>query len=97
MGNDGNGAVHQFPKNIPIIGQPFTLKNFFTTVQIVCNCEGKEPVLLVGNGFGRCPACARVFQLQGIRANPKGGLEFAIGLVTQTPGPEPDAAPPPAV
>lgn len=72
-----------FKKEVPIIGQPFTLKNFFVTLQILCNCEDKEPVLLVGNGIGKCPACDRMFQLQGIKADQRGQLQFAIGLVTQ--------------
>lgn len=92
MGSNGNNPVVQFPnQKVPIIGQPFALKNFFVTLQIVCNCEGKEPVLLVGNGIGKCPACQRAFQLQSVRANPKGGLEFAIGMIAQGTEPEPAA------
>lgn len=95
MGSNGNSPVVKFPTGVPIVGQPFTLKNFFVTVQIVCNCEGKEPVLLVGNGIGTCPGCRRGFQLQGIQSNPR-GLEFRIGLITPqasaAPAPEPPAA-----
>lgn len=78
---NGNGPIVQFPKHLPIIGQLFTLKNFFVTVQIQCNCEAKEPVLLVGNGLSQCPACKRIFQMQGIQPGANGQLSFAIGLV----------------
>lgn len=74
----------QFPKHtVPIVGQPFTLKNFFVTVQIVCNCAGKEPILLVGPAIGTCPACRRQFQFQGLRTE-QGQLQFMIALVANT-------------
>ena len=84
-----NGKVTPFPSNrIPILGQPFTMKTFFVTVQIVCNCEAKEPVLLVANGVGTCPGCRRQYQLQQVK-----GLQLGIALVGQAET-EP---PPPAV
>lgn len=70
---------------VPIVGQPFTLKNYFVTVQIVCNCVGKEPVLLAAHTPGQCPACHRVFQLQGLKPDPTGQLQFVIGIVQQQP------------
>ena len=90
-GHRRGGPAIPFPAGVPIIGQPFTLKNFFVTVQIVCNCEAKEPVLLVGNSISQCPGCRRAFQMQEIQANPGGGLQFMIGLVAQQPAA--DAAP----
>lgn len=78
-----------FQKNtVPILGQPFTLKNFFVTVQIVCNCAGKEPILLVGPAIGTCSACLRRFQFQGLRTE-QGQLQFMISLIANTAEPEP--------
>lgn len=79
----GNNIFGSFKKDVPIVGQPFTMKGFFITVQVVCNCPDKEPVLLVGSGIGKCPACERMFQLQGVQPGPK-GLQFQIGMVTET-------------
>ena len=89
--NGRNGHASPVPgQNIPIIGQPFTLKNFFITVQIVCNCPAKEPLLLVGGGPAQCPACKQGFVFQGLGADPAGQLQFKIGLVRQAE--EPPAA-----
>lgn len=71
--------------NIPIIGQPFVIKSFVPMLQIVCNCEAKEPLLLIGNGAGQCPACHRGFQLQGMKADPSGQVQFIVGLVADQP------------
>lgn len=79
--------ITEFKKReLPIVGQPFIVKGFVPMVQIVCNCEGKEPVLLIGNGIAQCPACSRRFQLQGIQPGPN-GLQFVIGLVADTSAP----------
>ena len=66
-----------FPKlatnNVPIIGQPFTVKTWVATVVIVCNCPGKEPVLLAGDSVGTCSACQQAFQLHGLQIDPNTG------------------------
>lgn len=77
-----NSNPIQFKKPaLPIVGQPFTLKSWFLTISIVCNCEAKEPVLLIGNAIGTCQACGRRWQQQGMKAAPNGEIAFAIGFV----------------
>lgn len=93
-GNGSNGHASAIPgQNIPIVGQPFALKNFFITVQIVCNCAAKEPILLVGHGPAQCPACHQGFQFSGLGVQ-NGQLQFKIGLVRQQEPPPGDEAGP---
>ena len=76
--NNGNGKnLQPFASTgkVPIIGQPFVMKGWFPTVHIVCACEAKEPVLLVGDAVGVCPACHRGFVIQVKK------LEMGIGIV----------------
>ena len=54
------------PAVVPLVGQPFMVKGWFPTVQIVCACDAHEPVLCVGVAPSACPACGRVFQVQDI-------------------------------
>jgi len=57
-----NGKPLPFPTaNVPIIGQPFTLKGGFSTTLVQCECEAKVPVLVIGAGPGVCAACRRTF------------------------------------
>lgn len=72
---------------IPILGQPCTFLAFVPTVMITCNCDGQAPVLLVGmGGRAKCPACDRVFELNGIQFQ-KGQPQLAVnvGLVINEP------------
>ena len=77
-----------FPKpanNIPIIGQPFTLKSWTANVLIVCNCPAKEPVILTGDAMAQCPACQRTFQVQGMVIDPRTGqINFQIAMHAKT-------------
>ena len=70
--------------DVPIIGAPYTLKNWCITVMLVCGCEKKEPVLFVGQlgTMAQCPACQKVYQLQAFGMNPDKTIQFgfAIGL-----------------
>src|SRR5262245_21921683 len=80
---NGNRDPLQFPKaSLPIVGQPFTMKAWLLTVSIVCNCDAKEPVLLVGQLVAQCRACGRQFQHQGLRAGPNGEVSHAIGIIS---------------
>jgi hypothetical protein len=83
----GGGGAIPFKREVPIVGQPFAMKSWFLTIAIVCNCEAKEPVLLVGNGVGRCTSCRRTFQSQGLKAGPNGDVQFMIALVAQAEEP----------
>lgn len=86
MNSNGNGpggiqpGVHE--QGIPIIGQPFELKNWFLTTLLQCNCEAKAPVLLVGaiGAKAACPACKKIFVLQGFSGEPPAKLTINIGL-----------------
>lgn len=73
----------KFPTNtIPIIGQPFALKGWVPTVMITCNCEAKEPVLIVGvMQPAQCPACKRGFVVGAIQYNGQTG-QNEVGIAT---------------
>lgn len=63
-----NGSAVQplaFKPAIPIIGQPFQIKGWFSTVLIVCNCPAKESIVIPQAAAARCPSCGRVFLNQG--------------------------------
>lgn len=52
------------PPNVPILGQPYILANWFTCVIIVCNmCDNHSVLTLVGSNPATCPACKTVFQM----------------------------------
>lgn len=78
------GSPIPFPSNsVPIVGQPFTFKSWFPTVQIVCNCEAKEPVLLIGNGAHECPACHRHFIVAKVEYDVQTGkLNIGVAIVS---------------
>lgn len=49
--------------DIPVIGQPYTLEGWFTTVVIRCRmCDKAQTVMLVGCNPVMCPNCNTVFQ-----------------------------------
>lgn len=80
---NGHGGPLQFksPNEIPIVGQPFTIKGWFPTVLLVCNCEGKEPVMLPRGGGAQCPSCKKVFTIQSVQFSPDGNVGFGIGMM----------------
>lgn len=62
---------------VPILNQPFTIKGWFLTLSILCQCG--EPVMLVGQpGAGSKCACGRTLVFHGIRET-QGQIGFAIG------------------
>jgi hypothetical protein len=90
MGANGNGNVMDFGSRtvplaaIPIVGQPFVLKGGHSVTLIQCQCDAKEPVILIGPMPNACPACKRTFVVQ--RFSQTGpGIEASIGIV-QVPG-----------
>lgn len=86
MGHDNNGhkptLAFKAPAGLPIIGQPFTIKNWFPTVLLVCNCEGKEPVMVPRGGAAQCPACKKIYSIQQVAMTPDGNVNFGIGVMT---------------
>jgi len=69
--------------HLPIVGQPFTIKSWLACVNVVCNCEAKEPVLIVGfNMPAFCPACRRGFAIGVIQFNGQTGQNHVgIGVI----------------
>lgn len=84
---------------VPIVGQPCTIITWFPTLSITCNCEAKQPVLLVGIGnLSVCVNCGRGFQLIGVRQNATGEPpHFDIHIVMAARAPETGAAEPPGL
>lgn len=70
------------PSGIAIIGAPFTIKSWFPTVLLVCNCEGKEPVMIPRGGAAPCPACKRLYTIQQVVFTPDGNVNFGIGMMS---------------
>jgi hypothetical protein len=64
--------------DIPVVGQPFTIKGWFPTVLLVCNCRGKEPIMIPRGAGGQCPSCKRVYTIQQIHTP---GIQFGIGIL----------------
>ncbi len=77
--------VHPFPAGIPIIGQPFTLKSWVPIVNLVCNCEAHDVVLLVGEAPGACPSCGRGFVIISVAHKLQQPPQIGIGIVRTTP------------
>lgn len=87
MSNNGKGPIpFAVKEGIPIVGQPLTVVTWFPTVSVTCNCDAKQPVLIVGFGnLSVCPMCGRGFQLYGVtqpdmRQNPR-PPHFDINIV----------------
>ena len=60
--------------NVPLVGQPCTVKGWFPSVLIHCNCEAKEPMMIVGlGGVAQCPACGRGFTVTEIHHDARTG------------------------
>ena len=93
--SQGNGNSQSppaaFPSNgqIPIIGQPATLKALRLMVVLQCNCTGKSPIVLMLQEKVACPSCHRIFTV-GLRDVNQLVSNLKIGLVMGEP-----AAPPP--
>lgn len=84
MAENGNGHNGHTPAlafkpstGIPIIGQPFTIKGWFPTVLLICNCGKGEAVMVPKGGAAACPACSRVFTIQAVQGN----VQFGIGIM----------------
>lgn len=69
------------PAGVTIIGQPFTIKAWFPTVMLVCNCEGKEPVMVPRGGGAPCPSCRKIYSIQQVQFTEAGGVQFGIGIM----------------
>jgi len=76
--------------NLPIVGQPASVKNWFPTVMAVCHCSSApEPLLLVGVTPIACPKCHRQFLIGGIDYQLGKDPKIRLGMVTgQTLAPQ---------
>lgn len=83
-GNNGHKPTLAFkgPNAIPIVGQPFTIKAWFPTVMLVCNCEGKQPVMIPRGAAAQCPSCKKLYTIQQLAFTPEGNVNFGIGVMT---------------
>ena len=81
------------PAGVPIIGQPFTVKGGYATALIQCQCEAREPVLLLGNAPAFCAGCHRGFIIVGFSFDARvGQIQVNVGLVQGQPSVPPDPA-----
>lgn len=81
---------------IPIVGQPFTIKQWFVQLVGTCNCSPRpEPVLIIGQvgaASAPCPLCGRVFVLQGVKGGAtEGQLHLSIGMMQPAQAGDPPA------
>lgn len=52
---------------IPIVGQPCKMLAFVPNFLFQCNCEGKHPLLAVGQGAAvKCPGCGNTYMAASI-------------------------------
>jgi hypothetical protein len=77
-----NHGPFQPSGNIPIVGQPFVIKSGFPTLQVVCNCEAHEPILLIGPFVQVCPSCRKGYQILEFKSNLQTGqLGASINVI----------------
>lgn len=70
--------------DVPILGQPCTLGAWFPTLNLICNCEAKQSLLIVGFGnVSVCQSCGRGFMLHGVKHDIRTGEppHFDINIV----------------
>lgn len=61
-------------EQFPLVGQPLTIHNAVLILNIVCNCEAKTPLLLVGlGGISYCKGCRKGFRVLGIEHDVRTG------------------------
>lgn len=71
-----------FPSNVPIVGQAAVVKAGYPTALIQCQCEAREPLVLIGNAPNTCPACQRSFIIAGFAFSAAPAQsEIRIGLL----------------
>lgn len=71
--------------SVPIVGLPFTLRNWWPAATVNCGCESKHALFL--NGIGNattCPDCQKSFAILALKIiGDQIGLE--VGQVTIRP------------
>ncbi len=73
-----------FPSaKIPIVGQRVTLKHWFPTAVIVCNCQPHpEPIILLSGMPNECPACHANYVIATIHHELNNPSAQSIGIAT---------------
>ncbi len=83
----GPGPI-PFRRDVPIIGQPFTIRAWWPTAMLNCNCESKHALLL--QGFGQvtiCPDCHKAFVIERAVQDPQTGqVGLQVSHVIIQPG-----------
>lgn len=69
------------PEPIPILGQAMTIKGAFATVVVVCGCDKKGFVMIVGTSPNVCPECGRLFKIKSVHINEEGQAAIEVGVV----------------
>ena len=70
--------------DIPIVGQPFTIRDWYPTLLLVCHCKAQAPVI-VSRSAGQCPGCHKRYSIQGLQVSPQGQMTWQIGIGVPTP------------
>lgn len=72
-------------EGIALVGQPYQLKSWCPTVLIVCNCEAKEPLMVVGSSRPtQCPHCKKTYQIARLEFDALKN-KFNVGLAVGVP------------
>lgn len=85
LGGNGNPIPFAPRVDVPIVGQPFTVKGGHGTTMVQCNCGAREPVLLIGQAPNFCPACDLGFSVGMFSIDEQGQLKVGIRLVRRAP------------
>lgn len=85
MSDNGQNPFTAPRSTIPIVGQAFELKGWFPTVLIVCHCEAKAPVMIVGTkNASFCSGCKRAYQVGGVKFDARTN-ELNVQVITHMP------------
>jgi hypothetical protein len=74
-----------------IVGQLFTIKGWFPTVLLICNCGHPQPVMIPQGAASQCTHCKAVYSVQGCSVV-NGQLQIGVARAM----PDNVADPPPA-
>lgn len=65
-----NGLA-EFP-DVPTLGETCAIAAWFPVVSIICACDAKTPLLIVGHqSVMTCPACKKNFMIGRIHLDPR--------------------------
>lgn len=89
----GSMAASMASGNVPLVGQPYTLKLIIPQVLIVCNCGANEPVLINGVGqASQCRACMKLYATVACNIDAETN-QANVRIMSRMPQPEPNTQP----